>query len=125
MATSSARKILKTLLSSSPSCDSATSSLRTPSSSGTTAAATAASTDSNSVSDASDVRGVVAMDGLLKYEDLMALLTCSQCQKFCGNSIVQCRKGSSVMQCNLTKKKFRQIGAGLLVQWTIRLKKTC
>ena len=96
MATSSARKILKTLLSSSPSCDSATT--RTPSSSGT--AAKAATADSNSVSDASDVRGVVAMDGLLKYEDLMALLTCSQCQKFCGNSIVQCRKGSSnVMEC--------------------------
>ena len=102
MATSSARKILKTLLSSSPSCDSATT--RTPSSSGT--AAKAVTADSNSVSDASDVRGVVAMDGLLKYEDLMALLTCSQCQKFCGNSIVQCRKGSSscVMQCYFVLK---------------------
>ena len=102
MATSSARKILKTLLSSPPSCDSATT--RTPSSSGT--AAKAATADSNSVSDASDVRGVVAMDGLLKYEDLMALLTCSQCQKFCGNSIVQCRKGSSscVMQCYFVLK---------------------
>ena len=46
------------------------------------------------------------MDGLLKYEDLMALLTCSQCQKFCGNSIVQCRKGSSscVMQCYFVLK---------------------
>ena len=103
MATSSARKILKTLLtsSSSPSCDSATTptatALRTSSGSSGKAAAT---TDSNSVSDASDVRGVVAMDGLLKYEDLMALLTCSQCQKFCGNSIVQCRKGSSnAMEC--------------------------
>lgn len=116
MATSSARKILKTLLSSSPSCDSATSSLRTPSSSGTTAAATSASTDSNSVSDASDVRGVVAMDGLLKYEDLMALLTCSQCQKFCGNSIVQCRKGhvickackveTKITSCKICKQTF-------------------
>ena len=26
-------------------------------------------------------------------EDLMALLTCGLCQKFCGNNIIQCRKG--------------------------------
>jgi len=72
--------------------------------------------DSNSVSDASDVRGVVAMDGLLKYEDLMALLTCSQCQKFCGNSIVQCRKGhvicktckaeAKITSCKICKQTF-------------------
>merc|ERR1711997_422735 len=67
-------------------------------------------------SDASDVRGVVAMDGLLKYEDLMALLTCSQCQKFCGNSIVQCRKGhvlckgckaeGKITSCKICKQTF-------------------
>ena len=33
------------------------------------------------------------MDGFLKYEDLVGLLTCVQCNKFCGPTIVQCRKG--------------------------------
>ena len=84
--TNSARKILKSLLSNTPSCDSASSvEVRT------------ATSESNSVSDASDVRGVIAMDGLLKYEDLIALLSCSLCQKFCGKSIVQCRKGVIVV----------------------------
>jgi len=56
------------------------------------------------------------MDGLLKYEDLMALLTCSQCQKFCGNSIVQCRKGhvicktckaeAKITSCKICKQTF-------------------
>ena len=84
--TNSARKILKSLLSNTPSCDSASSvEVRT------------ATSESNSVSDASDVRGVIAMDGLLKYEDLIALLSCSLCQKFCGKNIVQCRKGVIVV----------------------------
>ena len=84
--TNSARKILKSLLSNTPSCDSASS-----------AEVRTATSESNSVSDASDVRGVIAMDGLLKYEDLIALLSCSLCQKFCGKSIIQCRKGVIVV----------------------------
>lgn len=92
--TNSARKILKSLLSNTPSCDSASSvEVRT------------ATSESNSVSDASDVRGVIAMDGLLKYEDLIALLSCSLCQKFCGKSIVQCRKGHVICKnCKTVSK---------------------
>ena len=45
------------------------------------------------------------MDGLLKYEDLMALLTCSLCQKFCGQNIVQCRKGHVICKACKTNGK--------------------
>ena len=60
--TNSARKILKSLLSNTPSCDSASSvEVRT------------ATSESNSVSDASDVRGVIAMDGANMKLELLAL----------------------------------------------------
>ena len=44
---------------------------------------------------------MVTMDGLLKYDDLVALLSCSLCGKFCGDNLLQCRKGHVI--CRVCK----------------------
>lgn len=48
---------------------------------------------------------VVSMDGLFKYEDLVGLLSCGMCGKFCGQSIVQCRKGHVICRACKTEQK--------------------
>ena len=49
----------------------------------------------NSVGRLSDESVVqsVNMDSLFKYEELVGLLSCGICEKYCGNNLVQCRKG--------------------------------
>ena len=58
----------------------------------------------------------VSMDGLLKYDDLVALLSCGLCGKFCGDNLLQCRKGhvicrscknsSKITSCKTCKQTF-------------------
>ena len=49
----------------------------------------------NSVGRLSDESVVhsVNMDSLFKYEELVGLLSCGICEKYCGSNLVQCRKG--------------------------------
>ena len=46
-----------------------------------------------------------SMDGLLKYEDLVGLLTCGLCGMFCGPTMVQCRKGHVICRKCKTDRK--------------------
>ena len=62
------------------------------------------------------ISDVVSMDGLFKYEDLVGLLTCGMCNKFCGQTLIQCRKGhvickgckanNKVSSCKVCKQTF-------------------
>jgi hypothetical protein len=99
----SARKMFKSLISSG-------------SKSSSSASGAASNKSSALLSDALDLRGITTMDGLLKYEDLTNLLTCGLCKKFCGTTIIQCRKGhvvcracksgSKLTSCKVCKQTF-------------------
>ena len=80
-----------------------------------TASKTSTSASSPSLG-SSQSNPLISMDGLLKYDDLMALLSCSLCGKFCGENLLQCRKGhvlcrqcksgSKITSCKTCKQTF-------------------
>lgn len=48
---------------------------------------------------------LTSSEGLLKYDDLIDLLTCGHCGQFCGTPIFQCRKGHVYCkECKTNKK---------------------
>ena len=67
------------------------------------------------LSDKSEVQSV-NMDSLFKYEELVGLLSCGICEKYCGNNLVQCRKGhvickgckaeGKITSCKICKQTF-------------------
>ena len=67
------------------------------------------------ISDESVVHSV-NMDSLFKYEELVGLLSCGICQKYCGTNLVQCRKGhvlckgckaeGKITSCKICKQTF-------------------
>ena len=72
----------------------------------------------NSVGRLSDESVVqsVNMDSLFKYEELVGLLSCGICEKYCGANLVQCRKGhvlckgckaeGKITSCKICKQTF-------------------
>ena len=73
-------------------------------------------TKSSASLSSSSPKSTVSMDGLLKYDDLVALLSCGLCGKFCGDNLLQCRKGhvlcrscknsSKITSCKTCKQTF-------------------
>ena len=67
------------------------------------------------ISDESVVHSV-NMDSLFKYEELVGLLSCGICEKYCGTNLVQCRKGhvlckgckaeGKITSCKICKQTF-------------------
>ena len=67
------------------------------------------------ISDESVVHSV-NMDSLFKYEELVGLLSCGICEKYCGANLVQCRKGhvlckgckaeGKITSCKICKQTF-------------------
>ena len=68
------------------------------------------------ISDASFDSVAINMDSLFKYEEVVSLLSCGLCEKYCGANLVQCRKGhvlcrgckseAKITSCKICKQTF-------------------